>query len=316
MESSLVLNQPHDEEVLLSDSDSLLDGDDEDLAIDGDHQDRDVGGSAESPPVHYDGDNAGYDDTASESDLRYQDTVRREYSYDNAQDDASSPSKDGANSELSMEDLFQYIGRYKPQSATLETKIKPFIPDYFPAVGDVDEFLKVPRPDGKPDDLGLKTLDEPAITQSEPAILNLQLRANSKQAFAKPVQVGYLDDAANQVDKIDSWVANIREIQKNRGSSTFNYSKSMPDIESLMKEWPPEVEEVIQTMKMPNGHIGLTLPDLVQVLCNALDIPVYDNPIESLHVMFSLFLEFKNNPYFNGGEHPQQHPDANTLSFD
>ena len=121
-------------------------------------------------------------------------------------------------------------------------------------MGDVDEFLKVPRPDGKPDDLGLKTLDEPAITQSEPAILNLQLRANSKQAFGKPVQVGYLDDAANQVDKIDSWVANIREIQKNRGSSTFNYSKSMPDIESLMKESHCFGGEAVNLLRRRQGH--------------------------------------------------------------
>ena len=53
------------------------------------------------------------------------------------------------NSELSLEDLFQYVQRYKPQSINLETKLKPFIPDYFPSVGDVDEFLKVPRPDGE-----------------------------------------------------------------------------------------------------------------------------------------------------------------------
>ena len=38
----------------------------------------------------------------------------------------------------------------------LETKLKPFVPDYIPSVGSIDEFIKVPRPDGKPDFLGLK----------------------------------------------------------------------------------------------------------------------------------------------------------------
>lgn len=33
-----------------------------------------------------------------------------------------------------------------------------------------------------------------------------------------------------------------------------------------------------------------------------LDIPVYDNPIESLHVLFTLLLEFKNNPAFKSSE--------------
>jgi intraflagellar transport protein 46 len=55
-----------------------------------------------------------------------------------------------------VRELFKYIGRFKPQSIELETKLKPFIPDYIPAVGGIDEFIKVPRPDGKADYLGLK----------------------------------------------------------------------------------------------------------------------------------------------------------------
>ena len=34
------------------------------------------------------------------------------------------------------------------------------------------------------------------------------------------------------------------------------------------------------------------------MVCSILDIPVYDNPIESMHVLFTLLLEFKNNPAF------------------
>ena len=55
-----------------------------------------------------------------------------------------------------VRELFSFIGRYKPQTVDLETKLKPFIPDYIPAVGGIDEFIKVPRPDAKPDYLGLK----------------------------------------------------------------------------------------------------------------------------------------------------------------
>ena len=33
--------------------------------------------------------------------------------------------------------------RYTPQKIDLETKFKPFIPDYIPAVGDIDAFIKV-----------------------------------------------------------------------------------------------------------------------------------------------------------------------------
>lgn len=55
-----------------------------------------------------------------------------------------------------MRNLFQYITRYKPKVIELETKLKPFIPDYIPSIGGIDEFIKVPRPDAKPDFLGLK----------------------------------------------------------------------------------------------------------------------------------------------------------------
>lgn len=42
----------------------------------------------------------------------------------------------------------------------------------------------------------------------------------------------------------------------------------------------------------------LDLKTYSKVVCTLLDIPVYDDPIESLHVLFTLYLEFKNNPVF------------------
>ena len=62
--------------------------------------------------------------------------------------------------------------------------LKPFIPEYVPAIGDIDAFLKVPRPDGKEDSLGLTVLDEPSAKQSDPHVLNLQMRYTSKQPIA------------------------------------------------------------------------------------------------------------------------------------
>eukprot|EP00966_Prymnesium_polylepis_P237629 5495914-Prymnesium_polylepis.1 len=44
-----------------------------------------------------------------------------------------------------INELFQYIGRYKPHAIELETKMRPFIPDYIPAVGDIDSFVKARR---------------------------------------------------------------------------------------------------------------------------------------------------------------------------
>ena len=74
--------------------------------------------------------------------------------------------------------------RFQPQDIVLETKLRPFIPEHVPAIGDIDAFLKVPRPDGREDSLGLIVLDEPSSRQSDPHVLNLQMRYTSKQPMA------------------------------------------------------------------------------------------------------------------------------------
>lgn len=118
---------------------------------------------------------------------------------------------DYANLQVSNEvkELFQYIGRYKPQTIELETKLKPFIPDYIPAIGEIDPFLKIPRPDGQPDKLGLTVLDEPAAQQTDPTVLDLQLRAISTQAALQPTVVPSIENAAANPQKITTWMTNM-----------------------------------------------------------------------------------------------------------
>jgi intraflagellar transport protein 46 len=77
--------------------------------------------------------------------------------------------------------VFKLIERYQPQNIELDFKLKPFIPDYIPSIGDIDAFLKVPRPDGKADNLGLTVVDEPSSNQSDPHVLDLFFRTLSKQ---------------------------------------------------------------------------------------------------------------------------------------
>ena len=95
-----------------------------------------------------------------------------------------------------IKELFQHITRYKAHNIELETRMRPFIPDYIPAVGDIDPFIKIPRPDGKTDNLGLVTLDEPASVQSDPTVLTLQLRAVTKCARALPTALPTVDPPA------------------------------------------------------------------------------------------------------------------------
>lgn len=45
-----------------------------------------------------------------------------------------------------LRELFEYITRFTPTEIELDTKLKPFIPEYIPSVGDIDAFIKVNPP--------------------------------------------------------------------------------------------------------------------------------------------------------------------------
>ena len=59
---------------------------------------------------------------------------------------------------MEIKDLFKTIQRYTPVMQDIDTKMKAFVPDFIPAIGEVDAFLKMPRPDGKPQILGLQVV--------------------------------------------------------------------------------------------------------------------------------------------------------------
>ena len=48
-----------------------------------------------------------------------------------------------------IKQIFSYITYYTPQIIDIELKLKPFVPDYIPAVGDIDAFIKVNRRVGR-----------------------------------------------------------------------------------------------------------------------------------------------------------------------
>ncbi len=62
--------------------------------------------------------------------------------------------------------------------------------------------MQVGRPDGKDEELGLKVLDEPGPHQSDPTVLNLQLRSESKEVNLQPVAVTSVDQADTNPRKV------------------------------------------------------------------------------------------------------------------
>jgi intraflagellar transport protein 46 len=219
-------------------------------------------------------------------------------SYDNIEGAYNARDYQHLNVSLEVKDLFQYIDRYKPHEVELDTHLKCFIPEYIPAIGEIDGFIKVPRPDGEDDGLGLKILDEPATIQSDPTVLELQLRATSKKQQYGDVVVRSIENAEKSPAAIEKWIQSITDLHRSKPPPQVHYKKNMPDAEVLMDQWPEGFEEALKTLELPSPELDVSLAEYAKVLCSVLDIPTYENPVESLHLMFSLYVDFRDNPHF------------------
>ena len=124
-----------------------------------------------------------------------------------------------------VRDLFEYIQRYKPQKIDLETKVKPFIPEYIPAVGEVDAFLKMPKPDGTKEDLGITVLDEPALNHEDKTVLELKYIQSKNVVRAAPMTVDAIENADKKPKEISRWINSVQDLHKTRPPPTVNYTK-------------------------------------------------------------------------------------------
>jgi intraflagellar transport protein 46 len=228
-------------------------------------------------------------------------------------DKASIPDRSGeslfSTDESSATAFLHHVRMYQPRNISIEAPLKPFLPGYIPAVGDVDELLHIPRPDGQDDGLGLEVLDEPAGSQSDPSVLQLKLRrAGVGGAAAEDDTAGVVTDSSNR-RRLQNWIESVEQLHSPFSASVeVEYSHSMPPLDSLMQEWPTEVEQVVRKMRMPDASIDLDLSTLATALCSALGIPVHKNVCESLHVFYSLYYEMTGNPLAANSEEPMSTP--------
>lgn len=141
-------------------------------------------------------------------------------------------------------------------------------------------------------------LDEPSAIQSDPTVLEMQLRSSSKKLQYGEVAVRSIENASKSPAAIEKWIQNVTELHRTKPLPQVNYKKSMPEIEKLMEVWPEDFEAALRNLQLPSPELDLSLLEYTKTLCAILDIPVYENPIESLHLMFSLYMDFRNNPHF------------------
>jgi intraflagellar transport protein 46 len=107
-----------------------------------------------------------------------------------------------------------------------------------------------------------------------------------------------IENAQKNPGAVEKWIQNINDLHRSKPPPQVHYKKNMPDIETLMDVWPESFEAALQSLSLPSPDLDLSLAEYAKVLCSILDIPTYDNPIESLHVMFSLYMDFRDNPHF------------------
>jgi intraflagellar transport protein 46 len=69
----------------------------------------------------------------------------------------------------------------------------------------------------------------------------------------------------------------------------------MPSVDTLMQIWPQEYEDLLKELSLPSSELNVDLNTYIDIICALLDIPVYKSRVQSIHLLFSLFSEFKNS---------------------
>ena len=118
---------------------------------------------------------------------------------------------DYVNLQVSQEvkDLFEYITRYKPQKVDLDSKLRPFIPEFMPSVGEVDSFLKMPKFDGSKEELGITMLDEPCLNGEDKTALVIKYIYKTNARTTTEINVESIESADKKPKEISRWINNI-----------------------------------------------------------------------------------------------------------
>ncbi|PSN30857.1 Intraflagellar transport protein 46 [Blattella germanica] len=111
-----------------------------------------------------------------------------------------------------------------------------------------------------------------------------------------------VESAEKNTKSIERWIKDISDLHRSKPPPTVHYSKQMPDIDSLMQEWPAEVEQQLRETGLPIADLDCELSRYVDIVCSLFDIPVYESRIQSLHVLFMLYSAVKNSQYLNARE--------------
>ena len=136
--------------------------------------------------------------------------------------------------------------------------------------------LQIPYPrTSLENNLGLTVLDEPSINQSDTALLQLKLKAISKEVDSSKESSlrETVVQSSGSAHEIETWIENIKHLHETTArpdSVTVLNSNHKPDIEELMQEWHSELENALTVHSIPSAELDCTLDEYINILCSKL----------------------------------------------
>lgn len=211
-----------------------------------------------------------------------------------------------------LKELFPYILKYTPQTIDTPYHLQPFIPEFVPAVGDVDAMLKVQAPnllqpqrqrevDEFLQRLGLQLLDEPSGNQSEPSLLNMKLRSvlsgsRGRHSGKHATYSASLVPTARSAKDIERWIGEVEQVHM---TQSMHDSQPRKDIDALLEDWPrsyaaPATREALDTAYRACLQQQISLADYVRVLCEHFGVEgpleTQSDYIHNVQTLFALYL--------------------------
>jgi len=146
-------------------------------------------------------------------------------------------------------------------------------------------------------------LDEPSLNHEDKTVLELKYIQSKNVVRSTPMTVDSIENADKKPKEISRWISSVQDLHKTRPPPTVNYTKQMPDADTLMMEWPQEMESALRNVEFPGPEIDMHATDYARLVCSMLDVPCHKlannkSVIESLHVLFTLFSDFRQNQHF------------------
>lgn len=99
---------------------------------------------------------------------------------------------------------------------------------------------------------------------------------------------------------IEKWIAEVQLLNVNQPFPMVLHNKPLQEIDSLMTEWPPEMEHTLNNLGLPSASINCSLTFYIELLCSIFDIIIPEKRTQAdyilaLHTLFNLYLAVKNS---------------------